>query len=82
MKKRIAFTLSIINPRMRSSHLHFAQIINTSLQHEDLVHTVHQIIQTHTYATGALEIHVLLPLRMNPPSTSSAVVSIPAGSEP
>jgi len=35
-----------------------------------------------THATGALEIQVLLPLIMNPPSTSSAVVSIPAGSEP
>ena len=44
--------------------------------------TVRSVIQTHTYATGALEIQVLLPLRMNPPSTSSAVVSIPAGSEP
>jgi len=31
---------------------------------------------------GALVIHVLLPRRVNPPSVSSAVVSIPAGSEP
>ena len=35
-----------------------------------------------TYATGALDIHVLEPLRTKPPSTSVAVVSIPAGSEP
>jgi hypothetical protein len=35
-----------------------------------------------TYATGAFEIQVLLPLRMKPPSVSSHVVSIPAGSEP
>lgn len=34
------------------------------------------------YATGALVIHVLLPRRIKPPSVSSAVVSIPAGSEP
>lgn len=39
-----------------------------------------------THATGALLIQVLLPLITNPPpevsETSSAVVSIPAGSEP
>lgn len=35
-----------------------------------------------TYATGAFVIQVLLPLRMKPPSASSAVVSIPAGSDP
>lgn len=34
------------------------------------------------HATGALVIQVLLPLMVNPPSTSSAVVSIPAGSDP
>jgi len=34
------------------------------------------------YAWGALVIHVLFPLRTYPPSTSSAVVSIPAGFEP
>jgi hypothetical protein len=35
-----------------------------------------------TYAAGAFDIQVLLPLRMKPPSVSSHVVSIPAGSEP
>ena len=44
------------------------------------VSTIHPRKDTH--ATGAFDIHVLLPLSTNPPSTSSATVSIPAGSEP
>lgn len=35
-----------------------------------------------TYATGAFDIQVLLPLMTNPPSTSSTTVSMLAGSEP
>ena len=37
---------------------------------------------TKAYATGAFEIQVLLPFMMNPPSVASAVVSMPAGSDP
>lgn len=39
-------------------------------------------VRKQTYATGELDIHVLLPLITNPPSTSVAVVSILPGSEP
>ena len=35
-----------------------------------------------TYAAGAFDIQVFAPLRIKPPSTSSAEVSIPAGSDP
>ena len=60
-------------------HLHLAQTTNRSLDrcpiHESIQYQV-------THAADALVIQVLLPFRMNPPSTSSAVVSIPAGSEP
>lgn len=73
-------TFSRMKPRTLSSHLHRAQIMKTSLGENQYRHAMQT--QARTYATGAFEIHVLDPLMTNPPSTSVAVVSIPAGSEP
>jgi len=64
---------------MRLSHLHFAQTTNRSLYQDK--YTI-QYREWSTHATGALEIQVLLPCRINPPSASSAVVSMFPGSEP
>ena len=67
-------------PRTLLSHLHRAQMSKRSLQCR--LRDRNTTIAKGTYATDALEIHVLLPFRMNPSSTSSAVVTNPAGSEP
>lgn len=64
---------------MRLSHLHFAQITNKSLYQDKYMIRYRE---RSAHATGALEIQVLLPCRINPPSTSSAVVSMFPGSEP
>lgn len=69
-----------MKPRTLSSHLHRAQMMKTSLGESEYRYGMQ--IRARTYATGAFEIHVLDPLITNPPSTSVAVVSIPAGSEP
>ncbi len=69
-----------MKPRTLLSHLQRAQMMKTSLGEDEHNYAMH--VQAPTHATGAFEIHVLDPLMTNPPSTSVAVVSIPAGSEP
>jgi hypothetical protein len=69
-----------MNPRTLPSHLHFAQIMNTSLSR--ISEYMIEFVIRYTHATGAFEIHVFEPEMTKPPSTSVAVVSIPAGSDP
>lgn len=73
-------TFSSKNPRTFPSHLQRAQTTKRSLRDVRKNSSFNE--SEHTYATGAFEIHVFAPLRTKPPSTSSATVSIPAGSEP
>lgn len=74
--------LSTMKPRILLSHLQFAQMMNTSLKGRSMSANVVDYKGEMAYATGAFEIQVLLPLRMKPPSTSSAVVSMLPGSDP
>lgn len=60
-RRRRAF--SRINPRTFPSHLHRAQMIRTSLQGFN-AEEVKQADIKEAYATGALVIQVLLPLRI------------------
>jgi hypothetical protein len=77
-------TLSIRNPRTFWSHIQRAQTTNSPLECEYQANANGNVLNVWvgTYATGELEIQVLLPLSTYPPLSSRAVVSIEDGSEP